>query len=110
MSLRPFRYLLGSHRAEILGKGQSWINSEMFPEGDAAGCFALSFLLFSQCNEHKAEAHLLGGERIRAPCEVIAEWLLFTEQDCRALQVEVLQLLIPPGQLQVQLTNQEVEI
>lgn len=82
----------------------------MFPQGDVAGCFALFFLLFSQCNEHKAEAHLLGGEESRALCEVIAERLLFTEQDCHALQMEVLQLLIPPGQPQVQLTNQEVEI
>lgn len=51
----------------------------MFLEGDVTGWFALSFL--SLGNEHKAEADVVGGDGSRALCRVLAEHLLFTEQD-----------------------------
>lgn len=75
-----------------------------------AGWFALSFLLG---NEHKAEAHVVGGDGSRALCKVIAECLLFTEQDFKInhhaklhaipCRWRYFNLLIPAGGPQVQL-------
>lgn len=82
----------------------------MFPEGHVAGWFALSFLLG---NEHKAEAHVVGGDGSRALCKVIVECLLFTEQDFKInhraklhaipCRWRYFNLLIPAGGPQVQL-------
>lgn len=51
----------------------------MFPEGDVTGWCAFSFL--SLGNEHKAEADVVGGDGSRGLGRVLAEHLLFTEQD-----------------------------
>lgn len=79
---------------------EMWLVGLLFP----------SFLLG---NDHKAKAHVMGGDGSRALCKVIAECPLLTEQDFKSnhhaklhaipCKWRYFNLLIPAGGPQVQL-------